>query len=60
MEHFKEPSDGCLALSMCFWGHTHMYEINSAFKHYSSMCRWFSKQSFTLKRGVFVLFPLYM
>lgn len=35
-EHFKEPSDGCLALSMCFWGRTHLHEMNSAFKHYSS------------------------
>ena len=35
-EHFKEPSDGCLALSMCFWGRAHMYEMSSAFKHYSS------------------------
>ena len=35
-EHFKEPSDGCLDLSMCFWGWTHMYEMNLAFKHYSS------------------------
>lgn len=31
-EHFKEPSDGCLDLSMCFWGRTHMYEMN--FKYY--------------------------
>lgn len=50
-EHFKEPSDARLDLSMCFWGHTHVYEMNSAFKHCSSSLlrlklqfRWMSEQ----------------